>query len=103
MKRHTVIVAIHAKHSDLEISQFINVSWSFVHKVRRKLEASDVWTPHFVQQIQDIIDEYSSKFIRAISRDLQLSECVIRCIIHEDIRYKFYGMLRGQFMSAETR
>ena len=41
MKRHAVIVAIHAKHSDLEISQFLNVAWSFVHKVRRELEASD--------------------------------------------------------------
>ena len=41
MKRHAVIVAIHAKHSDLEISQFFNVARSFVHKVRRELEASD--------------------------------------------------------------
>ena len=33
MKRHAVIVAIHAKHSDLEISQFLNAT--------RELEASD--------------------------------------------------------------
>ena len=41
MKRRAVIVAIDAKHSDLEISQFFNVAQSFVHKVRRELEASD--------------------------------------------------------------
>ena len=41
MKKHAVIFAIHAKHSDLEISQFMNVVRSFVHKVRRELEASD--------------------------------------------------------------
>ena len=41
MKRHAVIVAVHAKHSNLEISQFFNVTRSFVHKVRRELEASD--------------------------------------------------------------
>ena len=41
MKRHVVIVAIHSKHSDLEISQFLNVARSFVYKVRRELEASD--------------------------------------------------------------
>ena len=41
MKRHAVIVAIHAKHSDLEISQFLNVTRSFAHKVRQELEASD--------------------------------------------------------------
>ena len=38
MKRH---VAIHAKQSDLEISQFFNVIRSFVHKVRRESETSD--------------------------------------------------------------
>ena len=38
MKRHAVIAAIHAKHSDLEKSQFLNVARSFV---RRELEASD--------------------------------------------------------------
>ena len=40
MKRQAVIVDIHTKHSDLEISQFFNVTRSFVHKVR-ELEASD--------------------------------------------------------------
>ena len=41
MKRHTIIVDIHVKHSDLEISQFFNVARSFFHKVGRELEASD--------------------------------------------------------------
>ena len=41
MKRHAVIVNIQAKYSDFEITQFLNVSQSFVHKVRRELESSD--------------------------------------------------------------
>ena len=41
MKSHAVIVAIHAKHIDLGISRFFNVARSFIHKVRRGLEASD--------------------------------------------------------------
>lgn len=41
MKRHAVTVAICAKHTDLEISNFLNCARSFVHKVRRELEASD--------------------------------------------------------------
>ena len=120
MKRHAVIVAIHVKHSDLEISQFFNVTRSFVHKVRRELEASDgnvesvakrrkhkprsdtVRTPQFVQQVQDIIDEDLSKSIRAISRDLQVSECTIRRIVHKDIRYKFCVTSRSQFKSVQT-
>ena len=69
MKRHAVIFAIHVKHKDLEISQFFNVARSFVHRVRRELEASDsnveciakggkhklrsntVRTPQFVEQV----------------------------------------------------
>ena len=89
MKTHAVIVAIYAKHSDREISEFLNVARSFVHKIHRELEASNgnvesvvkrrkhkprsdtVRTPQFVQQVQDIIDEDLSKSIRAISRDLK--------------------------------
>ena len=41
MKRHTVTIAIHMKHSDLEISQFFNITRSFVHKVHPELKASD--------------------------------------------------------------
>ena len=58
---------------------------------------------HFVQQVQGIIDEDPSKSIKAISRDLQVSECTIRRIVHEDIWYKSYVMRKGQFMSAQTR
>lgn len=121
MKKHAVIVAIYANHSDLEISQFLKVARSFVHKVRRELEAPDddvenvakrkkherrsdsVRTPQFVQQVQVIIDGNLSKSIRIIARDLHVSECTIRRIVHEDIQYKSYAMRRGQFMSAQTR
>ena len=38
MKMHSVIVSIAAQHSDLEISLFLKVARSFVHKVRKELE-----------------------------------------------------------------
>ena len=41
MKRHAVIVALTAKHTDLEISNFLNVARSFVYKVRMELEIND--------------------------------------------------------------
>ena len=121
IKRQAVTVNIHAKHNDFDISQFLNVARSFVHKVPRELETSDGDVERFakrrtrkprpdavkaqtiMQQVQDIIDEEPSKSIRAISRDLQVYECTIRRIVHEDIRYKSYVMRRGQFMSAQTR
>ncbi|XP_014484223.1 PREDICTED: uncharacterized protein LOC106749367 [Dinoponera quadriceps] len=121
MKRHAVIIIIHANHSDLEISRFLKVARSFVNKVRRELEASDgnvasvakckkhearsdkFRTSQFVQKVQGIIDEDPSKSIRGISKHLQVSECTIRRIIHEDLQYNSYAMHRGQFMSAQTR
>jgi len=75
MKRHAVIVAIHANHSDLKISRFLKVARFFVNKVRRELEVSDgnvesvakrkkhetrsdkIRTSQFVQKVQGIIDE----------------------------------------------
>jgi len=120
MKRHAVIVAICAKHTDLEISNFLNCARSFVHKVRRELGASagDVETvakrkrheersdttrnTQFVQQVQEVVDESPSKSMRAIARDLNVSEGLIRRVVHENLRYKSYVMRRGQFMSAQT-
>ena len=121
MKRHTAMVPIHAKHSDLKISQAFNVTRSFVHKVRRELKASDgnvesvaerrkrksrsntVRTLQFVQQVRNIIDEDPSKSVRAISRDLQVSDYAFRRTVYEDIQHKSFVMRRGQFMYAQTR
>ncbi|XP_036369808.1 zinc finger protein 22-like [Octopus sinensis] len=41
MKRHAVIVALIANHGDLEISRFLKVARSFVHKIRCELEKED--------------------------------------------------------------
>ena len=40
MKRHAVLVAISAQHSDSGIASFLNVARSFVFKVRHEVEAS---------------------------------------------------------------
>ena len=111
VKRHAVIIAINAKHSDLEISQFFNVTRSFVHKVHRELEASDsnvesvakrikrkprsdtVRTSQFVQQVQEI---------RGISGDLQVSEYTIHHIVHKDIQYKCYVMHSSVCTNSRT-
>ena len=119
MKRHAVIVAIRAKHIDLEISNFLNCARSFVHKVRSELETSNgdiesaakrkkheersdiIKTPEFVKQAQNIIEKDPSTSMRAIARKLNVSEGLIRLVVHEDLRYKSYFMRRGQ--SGQTR
>ncbi|EFN76011.1 hypothetical protein EAI_12717, partial [Harpegnathos saltator] len=57
----------------------------------------------FVQQVEEIVDESPPKSMRAIARDLNVSESLIRRVVHEDLRYTSYVMRRGQFISAQIR
>ena len=41
MKRHAVIIALKAEHSDTEITHFLKIAQPFVIKVQKKLEAAD--------------------------------------------------------------
>ena len=65
MKRHAVIVAIHANHSDLEISEFLNLARLFVHKVRRELEVSNgkvfkvLPSAKHIKHVQTQLEHYS--------------------------------------------
>ncbi|CAB3231711.1 unnamed protein product [Arctia plantaginis] len=60
IKRHAVIVALRAIHSDLEISGCLKVARSFVHKVRQELEASgdDVETRN-TKHVQTVLEHHS--------------------------------------------
>ncbi|XP_014784953.1 tRNA (guanine-N(7)-)-methyltransferase isoform X1 [Octopus bimaculoides] len=103
MKRHAVIVAICAERSDLEIANFLNVARSFVHKVRTELEASGgnvsivskrkkhskrsdaIRTPQFIQRVQHIVSDNPEKSLRAVAKELEVSEWTVRTVVHEDI------------------
>ena len=101
MKRHAVIVAIHAKRSNLEISQFLNVSRSFIQKVRRELETSDgnvesVAACRKINLVQTQLEHHSlcTKFMTllmeilqtSISRNLQVCKYTIHHNVRQDIR-----------------
>ena len=58
---------------------------SIAKRKKHKARSDRVRTLYFVQQVQDIIDEDLSKSIKAISRDLQVSECTIRRIVSTKI------------------
>ena len=121
MKRHAVIVALKAEHSDLEISRFLKVARSFVYKVRKELEAkngnvspvskckkhskrSDITrTLEFIQQVQQTIDDNPRKSMTSLAKEFHVSEGTIRKVVHEDIRYKSFVMRKGQFMSEKTK
>ena len=56
-------------------------------------------TDEFVDEIQIMTDNDSSKSIRFVSRDTGVSEFIIRQVVHEDIWYFSYKMRKGQFSS----
>ena len=121
MKRHAVLVAISAQHSDSEIASFLNVARSFVFKVRHELKTSGgdissvakrkkhsrrsdtIRTPDFVQQVREAVDEDPGRSMRSIAQHMDVAERTVRRVISESLRYKSYVMRRGQFMSDLTK
>ena len=87
-ERYAIIITACAEHTDLEISNFLNCTQSFIQKVCCKLRASDgevgnivkckkneehleiIRTPEFVQKVQKIIDEDPLVSMRAIVRKI---------------------------------
>lgn len=86
IKRHEVIVAAKAHHSNTDFPD---------HKA--------ISTPNFVWKEHKIIVKSRGNSIRAIVKDIKLSECTIRKVVNEDVRYKTYATQRGRFMSVETK
>ena len=121
MKRHAVLVAIAAHHSDSEIASFLNLARPFVFKVRHELQMSGgdissvarrkkhsrrpdtIGTPDFIQQVREAVDEDPGKSMRPIAQHMDVAERTVRRVVSESLRYKSYVMRRGQFMSDLTK
>jgi len=106
MKRDAVIVAIRAGKKESEITTFLNVARSFLYKVRKELVASvdeiSTVSERKKHSKQNIIDNDGVKSMRSIAKELQVSDWMIRKVVHEDLRYKSYVLRRGQFLSEKT-
>ena len=111
VKRHTVIVSIKAKHSNLEIAIFLRVARSFVFKVRKELNENNggglatskgkqrcrrsdsLRTPEFVRKVHYMMDENPGKSMRHLAIELQVSEGTIRNVVHQDLGHKSPSVL----------
>ena len=121
MKRHAVIVTLHAGNEAPEVANFLKVDRSFVYKVKRSLDESGGDVPSvakrkrhsrrsdavrdddFIARVKNIVDDDPSKSIRAIARELQVHHKTVWRCIHEDFRNSSYVMKRGQFMTQQTK
>ena len=82
MKRHAIIVAILATKVRRELEASIGkvlASAENINLVQTQLEHCSLSSKSRTLLLKTL-------FIKAISRDLQVSECTIRYIVHEDIR-----------------
>lgn len=58
-----------------------------VVKRKKHIERSDsIRTSQFVHRVQDIIDTNAGTPMRAIARNIHVSECTILKVVYEDIR-----------------
>ena len=65
-------------------------------------DPNNIKTYNFVRKAQEIIDKTSRKSIKAIAKDLKVSEYIIRRDVNDDIWHKLYVLCRNHFMSDET-
>lgn len=83
MKRHTVLVALAADHSDLDIATFLTLSRSFIFKLRKQLSDSDGDVASVAkrkrssavrcrQDDQSLVNDVPSKSTRAITKQLEV-------------------------------
>ena len=59
--------------------------------------------PEFIHKVKQTIDENRGQLMRLLAKKLHLFEKTIWRNVHEDIRYKFFVMKRGQFISEKSK
>jgi hypothetical protein len=68
------------------------------HKKRSNFLGVDI-----VTRLQELVNQDTSRSMRSLARELNISEFIVRKKMAQDIRYKSYALRRGQFMSQATK
>ena len=68
------------------------------HKCR-----SDTHNHEIVARVQELVDTDFSKSMGAMAHELEVSATLVVKIVKEDLRYKSYGLRKGQLMSEATK
>ena len=56
-----------------------------------------------VALVQELVDMDASKSMRAMAHELEVSATLALKIVKEDLRYKSFGLRKGQFMLEATK
>lgn len=123
-QRGAMVCSFRAGKTNSEISAFNNIPYNtvkgfrwvfdqyleeggdakeFDNKRAQHKHRSDAHGDETVDQLQQLVVEDPGQSMRAMARQLGVSDFLIRKIMKEDIWYKSYSLQRRQFVTAETK
>ena len=94
------------KKRKMDYTDFINVGNSpEAYDITRKIHklCSNTQDHDKVVEVQEFVDMFPLKSIRAMAPELEVSATLFCKIVKEDLRYKSYSHRKGQFMSEATK
>ena len=124
INRGAIVSGVRAGRTAKEISEFNNIPISTVNKFKKHYtdfidegnspedyditrkphkRRSDAHGNEMVARVQELVDTDPSQSMRSMARELDVSATLVRKIVKEDLRYKSYGLRKGQFMSEATK
>ena len=74
----------------------------FTCKMKTTQFVPRVRTPRFVGELEDLINHDPGRSMRSLAEAMNTSHVTIQACVEEDIRYRFYALLKGQFMSEKN-
>ena len=115
-----MLFAICAGHNNATIAKFFDLTTTWVWKVRNQLKKSGgdyeavakrsdhkrsdcLRTAKFINRVKNAINKDLGKSMRAIAKDMRMSEALIQRCVSEDLRYKSYKMKKGQSLTAKAK
>ena len=126
-RRAVVLQALRAWRTPAEISEFLRVPRSTVHRTAERVRAQQGGedgedqgevtperkkrdsgpgrkrTPAFLQQLRALIEEDPMKSLRQLARELDVSPFLVRQAVHEDLRFKSYVIRVRQLLTDRMK
>jgi hypothetical protein len=104
------IIQFHIKKSTMynikkKWDAHIAAGGSFDFETSRKIHKrrSDSKGAVLAEDLRDLVERDPGRSMRSIANEIGVSECTVRKMMKEDLRYKSYAMRQGQFMSEATK
>ena len=75
----------------------------FTCKMKTRQFVPRVRTPRFVRELEDLINHDPGRSMRSLAEAMNTSHVTIQACVEEDIKYRYYALCKGQFMSEKRQ